>query len=300
MQSLKLHGRKLLAVALMATLVTTFIAANAAQAQDAKAKSLGLDGYCPVCLIKAKQWVRGKPDHQATYDGKTYYFPSENEKRMFKADPAKYVPAFGGDCTVCYAKAGKRVSGNIRHGALYKGRVFLFPSDREKKEFLSNPGKYADVDLALDGRCVVCRVMAGKDVPGKPEFTAIHQGLRYQFVSDKERQVFLANPAKFAAAATSKEPASAKIASNAIVTVKGKSACAGCEHGVAPIGAPDELGLAVNAPDGRVYVVEDAHKLYPDVYEKRYDGLPLQVSGTVLKTDGQITWIKPKALKFVN
>ncbi len=142
--------------------------------------------------------------------------------------------------------------------------------------------------------------MAGKDVPGKPEFTAIHQGLRYQFVSDKERQVFLANPAKFAAAATSKEPASAKIASNAIVTVKGKSACAGCEHGVAPIGAPDELGLAVNAPDGRVYVVEDAHKLYPDVYEKRYDGLPLQVSGTVLKTDGQITWIKPKSLKVVN
>ena len=128
MQSLKLHGRKLLAVALMATLVTTFIAANAAQAQDAKVKSLGLDGYCPVCLIKAKQWVRGKPDHQVTYDGKTYYFPSENEKRMFKADPAKYVPAFGGDCTVCYAKAGKRVSGNIRHGAHYKGRVFLFTS----------------------------------------------------------------------------------------------------------------------------------------------------------------------------
>ena len=300
MQSLKPRGRKLLVVALVATVMAAFAADNAAQAQNSTSQSLGLEGYCPVCLIEAKKWVRGTPDHQVTYDGKTYYFPSENEKRVFQADPAKYVPALGGDCTVCLAKAGKRVAGNIRHGALYKGRVFLFTSDREKQEFLSSPKKYERVDLALNGRCAVCRVMAGKDVPGKPRFTAVHQGLRYQFVSDKERQVFLANPAKFAADTTSKEPASAKIASSAVITVKGKSACAGCEHGVAPIGAPDELGLAVNGRDGKVYVIEDTHKLYPNVYEKRYDGLPLQVSGTVLKTDGKITWIKPKSLKVVN
>ena len=51
---------------------------------------------------------------------------------------------------------------------------------------------------------------------------------------------------------------------------------------------------------GKVYVVEDAHRLYPNVYEKRYDGLPLQVSGIVLKTKGEITWIKPKAIEVLN
>ncbi len=155
MQSLKPHGRKLLAVALMATLVTTFVVENTAQAGDAKAESLGLEGYCPVCLIKAKKWVRGKPDHQVTYDGKTYYFPSENEKRMFEANAAKYVPALGGDCTVCYANAGKRIPGNIRHGVFHNGRLFLFPSDREKKEFRAHPQRYTNVDLALDGKCAV-------------------------------------------------------------------------------------------------------------------------------------------------
>ena len=58
--------------------------------------------------------------------------------------------------------------------------------------------------------------------------------------------------------------------------------------------------MAVNAPDGKVYVVEGAHKKYPNIYKRRYDGLPLQLSGTVLKADGKITWIKPQALKILN
>ena len=300
MQSLKPHGRKLLAVALIATLVTTFSMANTVQAQESRVKNLGLEGYCSVRLIEARKWVRGKPDYQITYDGKAYQFPSESEKQMFEADPAKYVPALGGDCTVCLVNAGKRVAGNIRHGTLYNGRVFLFPSDGERQAFLANQEEYADVDLALDGRCVVCRVMAGKDVPGKPEFTAIHQGLRFQFVSDKERRIFLGNPAKFVTNTPSNAQATTSTADISVVTVTGKSACAGCEHGVAPIGAPEELGLAVNAPDGKVYVVEDAHKKYPNIYKRRYDGLPLQLSGTVLKADGKITWIKPQALKILN
>ena len=68
--------------------------------QSAK-NSVVLEGYCPVCVIKIKKWVRGNPHYAATYDGKTYYFPGEDQKQMFLADPAKYVPALGGDCTVC-------------------------------------------------------------------------------------------------------------------------------------------------------------------------------------------------------
>ncbi len=56
----------------------------------------------------------------------------------------------------------------------------------------------------------------------------------------------------------------------------------------------------MNTPDGKVYVVEDAHKKYPNIYKRRYDGLPLQLSGTVLKANGKITWIKPRTLKILN
>lgn len=67
-----------------------------------------------------------------------------------------------------------------------------------------------------------------------------------------------------------------------------------------PIDAPDQLGLAVKAKDGTVYVVENAHKLYPQVYENRFEGLPLAVTGKVIKRDGKITWIQPTTLKVVN
>ncbi len=298
------YGKTLAAsLILLGALVVSVAGDNTALAQteaSSQTSDVALEGYCPVCIIEAKTWVRGNPRHQVTHDGRTYYFPSDKEKRMFEANAAKYVPALGGDCTVCYANAGKRIPGNIRHGVFHNGRLFLFPSDREKKEFLAHPRRYANVDLALDGKCAVCRVMVGKDVPGKPQFTAIHDGFRYHFPSDKERQVFLANPAKFTAKRATAKQASTQKASKAAITIKGSSACAGYEHGVVPIGAPDTLGLAVNANDGKVYVVEDAHKLYPKVYKDRFDGLRLQVSGTVLKSAGKITWIKPTQLNVLN
>ncbi len=265
-----------------------------------KQSNVALEGYCPVCIVEMKKWVRGNPKHQATYDGKTYHFPGDKQKKMFLADPAKYVPALGGDCTVCYAKIGKRVPGNIRHAVYYGKRLFLFPSEVQKNEFLANPKAYADVDLALGGKCAVCRTEMKKDVPGKPEVTAMYEGLRYQFPSDKQRKMFLANPAKYAVKPGGDKQASTGKDSAQLITVKGKSGCAGCDHGVVPIGAADTLGLAVNTTDGRVYVVEDAHKLYPKVYEKRFDGLSIEVSGKVLKRKGKFAWIKPRQLKVLN
>ena len=119
------------------------------------APQLGLEGYCPVCIIKARKWERGLETIQSIYDGKAYRFPSEQMKAVFEASPTKFVPALGGDCTVCYARSGKRMPGNIRHAALYRGRLFLFPGDGEKQAFTEDPTSYANIDLAAMGDCVV-------------------------------------------------------------------------------------------------------------------------------------------------
>jgi YHS domain-containing protein len=253
-----------------------------------------------------KKWVKGKPEHQLTYDGKTYYFPAAKQKQMFVADPAKYVPALGGDCTVCLAKMGKYVPGSVRHAAMLEQRLYLFPADEQKQEFLAHPQQYSNIDLALGGLCSVCKVEMNKDVQGKPEISAVHNGLRYHFPSDQQRQMFLANPNKYSAGATAalqssiqtREPKQTSKASR-LVNVQGKSSCAGCEYGVAPIGSPNELGLAVRTDDG-IIVVEDAHKLYPNIYASRFESVQLAVSGEVLKRDGKFIWVKPSDLKVVN
>ena len=93
----------LLALALLATGSCKLV-----KADHMEGPRIGLGGYCPVCIIDANKWAKGSPEYEATYDGVTYYFPEEAIKEKFLANPAKYVPALGGDCIVCYAKLGKR------------------------------------------------------------------------------------------------------------------------------------------------------------------------------------------------
>jgi|GEM_PF-1074260 len=271
-----------------------------------KAQRIGLEGYCPVCVIEARKWERGRPEFQSTYDGVTYYFPNAAIKGKFDATPAKYVPALGGDCTVCLAKAGKRVPGNIRHAALENNRLFLFPGEGEKRVFEKNPQVYANVDLAANGECIVCLAKVNKHVPGKPEHTVIYNGLRYQFPSDREANAFRSAPQQFVAATAkmTKETMRTSMrkpeARTQLVRVAGMSACAGCEFGVTPIANPDELGLAVKTSNGSVVVVENAHKLYPEIYAARFQGQSLQVEGEILKTDGKIAWLNPSSVRVVN
>ncbi len=157
-----------------------------------------LDGRCPVCIAELGKWVQGKPEFQTVFDGRTYLFPGAKQKKMFLADPAKYVPALGGDCVVCLTKAAERVLGNIQYHTFYKQRLYLFPSDEQKEAFDEEPDIYADADLAFDGNCAVCRVDMDTQTPGKPEFMAHHDGFRYFFPSDKMREMFLADPEKYA------------------------------------------------------------------------------------------------------
>ena len=271
-----------------------------AKADHMEQPRIGLGGYCPVCILDANKWVKGSPEHQAIYDGVTYYFPEEAIKAKFLANPAKYVPALGGDCIVCYAKLGKRVPGSVNHTARYDNRLFLFPGTEQQQAFLSNPKEFANVDLALNGDCAVCQVHHNKRVPGKPEFTEIKDGFRYQFMSDREQAAFREDPAHYVDPASKSKAMESPMSQRANVdgplTVTGRTTCAGCDFGVGPIQNPEELGLAVNTDDGRVVIVEQAHKLYRDAYENRYEGQRVRVSGRVIKRQGRFTWIEPTEL----
>lgn len=268
------------------------------QKQPAMAKKmkLGLQGYCPVCVTEMKQWMKGSEKFKATYDGVTYYFPGEGPMKKFLAAPEKYVPALNGDCIACWAMAKKRMPGKIQYTAIHKGRLYLFPSDKEKQVFVKDAKKFANADLAYAGHCSVCAVMANKKVPGNAKFTAIHNGFRYLFPSDRERQMFLKTPAKFADKSLAPMKKQMEKKTTAQLTVSGKTSCAACSHGVHPIGAPGELGLAVTDASGTVFIIEDAHSRWPSLYKSRFDGKSVRVAGRVVKQEGKFTWIAPSQL----
>jgi YHS domain-containing protein len=282
-----------------ACLASTVMISHAEEAQKAP---VALNGNCAVCLVNSQKIVKGKPEFKVVFDGQTYLFPSAEVKQKFEAQPEKYVPALNGDCTVCSAHHdGFRNPGNVDHISFYQGRVFLFPDDKIKAVFDKSPAKYADVDLACAGKCIVCKVDGGKDVPGKAKFTAIHNGLRYQFPSQAVKQKFQANPEKYVAAlkAGSKTSSTTENASQ-LVSITGTTGCAACEFGVHPQKDPEELGLAVKSANGKIYVIEGAHDSHPSLYQSRFERLKVNVKGKEIATKGKIVWLQPESIEKLN
>ena len=82
----------LLGVAMMSSALAAGVDVNATST------GLAIRGYDPVAYFTEKQPTRGNWKITATHNGATYRFASEANKKKFLADPAKFVPAYGGYC----------------------------------------------------------------------------------------------------------------------------------------------------------------------------------------------------------
>ena len=64
----------------------------------AGASRVALDGYDPVAFFTDGRPVNGSPSISSTDRGAIYFFATEEHKRLFMQDPAKYAPQYGGYC----------------------------------------------------------------------------------------------------------------------------------------------------------------------------------------------------------
>jgi len=64
------------------------------------AQGVALKGYDPVSYFLATEPLQGSPTLSERYGGATYLFANASNRGAFKANPAKYVPAFGGFCAM--------------------------------------------------------------------------------------------------------------------------------------------------------------------------------------------------------
>lgn len=177
--------------------LTTCGLVHSANAQTSRRAEV--EGYDLTALLDNRRLVQGSPRFAVRFDRHTYYFASRDAKRQFQRAPHRYAPVLSGDCVVCLAEHNVRIPGQPRFAAVHNGRLYLFPTAATKRTFLRSPGRYEAVDLAENGRSVVARVDHGRTIAGQPEWTAVFQGLRYQFASAAERQRFLRQPVRYIA-----------------------------------------------------------------------------------------------------
>jgi len=57
---------------------------------DQKQAAVGIDGFCPVCVIKGKM-MKGNDHFVTEYKGVVYKFPSMAQQKMFLDNPEEYT-----------------------------------------------------------------------------------------------------------------------------------------------------------------------------------------------------------------
>lgn len=97
------------AAAMIAALFAlTMLSAQAfAGALNLNSNGVAIKGYDPVAYFTESKPVKGSGVHAATHDGAVYWFSNADNLKTFKANPAKYVPAYGGYCAYGVAQGVK-------------------------------------------------------------------------------------------------------------------------------------------------------------------------------------------------
>ena len=99
-------------------------AATGAWADSTAHSVVGVQGFDLVSYQKGERPVPGNGNHVATVDGVNYLFVNETNKRTFTANPAKYLPAYGGYCAFG-AAVGKKFIGDPTVWEVVQGRLYL-------------------------------------------------------------------------------------------------------------------------------------------------------------------------------
>jgi hypothetical protein len=109
-----------------------------ATVKDGQNRDVMLIGRDPVAYFTAGRAVEGKPEIAVTLPDRTYYFSSENHRRVFLADPVRYEPQSGGFCSNGMAY-GLKMSTDPDAWTIYNGRLYIFGDILGKEQWLLDP-----------------------------------------------------------------------------------------------------------------------------------------------------------------
>jgi YHS domain-containing protein len=81
-----------------------------AQTAPAGGDRIALKGYDPVAYFTLSTPTPGVAEYDYVYDGVRYFFANARHRDLFKANPDKYAPQFGGSCANNMANGVRRES----------------------------------------------------------------------------------------------------------------------------------------------------------------------------------------------
>jgi len=122
------------------------VRATAQTATTPATDRIGLKGYDPVAYFTLSTPTPGLAEYEVVYDGVRYRFASARHRDLFKANPEKYAPQFGGNCANNMANGVRRDS-DPTIWVIVGDKLYVFAgatgADRFRQEATTAAGKAA-------------------------------------------------------------------------------------------------------------------------------------------------------------
>lgn len=87
--------------------------------------SVGVGGHDPVSYFQGTKPLTGRESFSTTFEGVTYQFDSESNLKKFISNPTKYLPQFGGWCSMTLAM-GRATTPKYDNFVVLKDKLYLF------------------------------------------------------------------------------------------------------------------------------------------------------------------------------
>lgn len=84
------------------------------------------DGYDVVSYFVDTKPTEGNDQFQTIYDGTKFKFSSEKNLNLFKQNPVKYIPQYGGYCAYAIATKNKKMYIDAEAYEIRDGKLYLF------------------------------------------------------------------------------------------------------------------------------------------------------------------------------
>lgn len=100
-------------------------------------RGVAVKGYDVVAYFRQSAAVKGDDNFSVAHQGITYYFVSQENKNLFVAEPAKYLPQYGGYCAWAVSQ-GSKADIDPEAWKIVDGRLFLNYSLKIQKKWEEN------------------------------------------------------------------------------------------------------------------------------------------------------------------
>ncbi|MGK0439688.1 MAG: YHS domain-containing protein [Paracoccaceae bacterium] len=113
-------------LAILLTLANIFVASNSFAKADVEvdANAVILSGHDAVAYFSESKAVQGSRKFTATLNGAIYHFSSAKNRDVFKLNPSKYAPQYGGFCAYG-ASLGKKFDIDGKAFEVVDGKLYV-------------------------------------------------------------------------------------------------------------------------------------------------------------------------------